>query len=293
MRLKALRLLNVSDFLEWEVGECREVSVHIGGVPVKCLLDTGSQVSTITESFFRQHLLGKLEDVFPTAQWLKLTAANSLLIPYLGCLELDTEAMGLNIPDWGFLVVKDPVVRDPLRGEKSATQNREFEQPQTKRFQKLVPGLFGMNIIKRCKQLVTAEFDTTLRGELDPDSREAFQRVQTCETVEKASKARVTGRDAVRVPACSVATVYAKGSKTTSEGAYLLLEPAKSPLPGDLVVTPTLVEATRHVFPVQVVNFSQEDVRLNPRTRLGILSQVECVDNDQTEVRFQRFSVDQ
>ncbi len=54
-----------------------------------------------------------------------------------------------------------------------------------------------------------AEFDTTLNGELDPDWREVFQRVQMCEVVEKTSTARITGRDLVDVPACSVATVYA------------------------------------------------------------------------------------
>lgn len=45
------------------------------------------------------------------------------------------------------------------------------------------------------------------------------------------------------------------------------------------------------MFPVQQ-NFSQEDVWLNPRTRLGILTQVECVHSDQCEVRFERISAD-
>lgn len=40
-------------FLERAVGTCPMVDLKIKGVPVSCLLDTGSQVSTITEEFFR------------------------------------------------------------------------------------------------------------------------------------------------------------------------------------------------------------------------------------------------
>lgn len=104
------------------MGECREVSVQICGVPVRCLLDTGSQVSTISESFLRQHLLGQGEDVFPTVKWLKLTAANFLPIPYVGYVELDMETMGLTIPECGFLIVKDPVAEEP------AAEGQELEQ---------------------------------------------------------------------------------------------------------------------------------------------------------------------
>lgn len=46
-------------FLERAVGKCPEVEIHIGGVAVRCLLDTGSNVSTLTESFFKEHLNGE------------------------------------------------------------------------------------------------------------------------------------------------------------------------------------------------------------------------------------------
>lgn len=38
-------------FLKNAVGECPEVYIQIGGVPLKCLLDTGSNVSTMTRVF--------------------------------------------------------------------------------------------------------------------------------------------------------------------------------------------------------------------------------------------------
>lgn len=64
--------------LERAVGECRTVDMNIGGVGVTYLVDTGSNVSTITEGFFREHLSGDDEDLLPTDTWLKITAANGL-----------------------------------------------------------------------------------------------------------------------------------------------------------------------------------------------------------------------
>ena len=137
--------------LENAVGECKTVELKLWGVTVSCLLDTGSQVSTIFEGFFREHLALEGEDVHPAFECLKITAANGLDIPYIGYVEFDVEAMGLTIPEQSFLIVKD-----------SAHS---------------VPGLMGMNIVKKCRELVHTEFDTTLQGRLDSHWREAFHRV--------------------------------------------------------------------------------------------------------------------
>lgn len=100
-------------FLEGAVGRCPEVDIHIASVPVRCLLDTGSKVSMLTESFFREHLHGEDKDMYCTAKWLKITAANKLPLPYLGYVELDIRVMGLVIPECGFLIVCDGGVTVP------------------------------------------------------------------------------------------------------------------------------------------------------------------------------------
>lgn len=52
--------------------------------------------------------------------------------------------------------------------------------------------------------------------------------------------------------ALSAATVMASGLRTVSEdGSLLLLEPVSAPLPGGLLVVPTLVSLESHIFPVQ------------------------------------------
>ena len=71
----------------------------------------------------------------------------------------------------------------------------------------------------------------------------------------------------------------------------LLLEPVGTAVPDGLVVVPTLVSSESHILPVQVMNMSDEDIWLRPRTRLGVLTHVDSVKSDEScEVQFQRIS---
>lgn len=99
----------------------------MGGVTVPCPVDTGSMVSTFTESFFIQHFEPWGQERLRSCNWLQLKAPNGLTIPYIGYLEPDVKLCGKLIPGCGVLVVQDP-------GNVS-TQ---------------VPGVLGMNIIRRC-----------------------------------------------------------------------------------------------------------------------------------------------
>lgn len=265
-------ILTKERFLQHAVGKCPEVDIQIGGVPLRCLLDTGSNVSTLTENFFRDHLHGEDEDMHCTAKWLKITAANQLPLPYLGYVELDVQVMGFNIPECGFLIIRND---------------------NTKRADPSPPGIIGMNIAKRCRQMVMSEFDTALQGVLDSEWRDAFHQMQGAELARKVSTAHVVGKQKVHIPASAVATVYARGLRKSLRGdSSMLLEPGPAPLPGGLIVFPTVVSADSQVFPVQVVNFSPEDVWLSPKTRLGVLSQCQYVDGDPCEVKFQRITAD-
>ncbi len=258
-------------FLERAVGTCPMVDLKVRGVQVSCLLDTGSQVSTITEAFFREYLFGNESDVLSTSGWLKITAANGLDIPYLGYMELDVEVMGMTLPECGFLIVK------------------ETPSPSS------MAVLIGMNIISKCRQIVHAEFDTTLGGRLDSNWRVAFQQAQSVELVERVAFARVAGKTPAHVPAWSAATVLIKGMESgeKKEGSAWLVEPVNAPLPGGLIVVPTLVTSELPVCPVRVLNLSQEDLWLQPRARLGMLSRIDGSNaGSSCEVKFQRISAD-
>lgn len=80
----------------------------MGGVNVPCLVDTGSMVSTVTESFFLQHFEPLVREKLQSCHWLQLRAANGLAIPYIGYLELDVKLCSKSMARCGVLVVKDP-----------------------------------------------------------------------------------------------------------------------------------------------------------------------------------------
>lgn len=100
------------------------VIIVMGGVSVTCLVDTGSMVSTITESYFYEHFALLGHDRLQSCHWLQLRAENGLSIPYIGYLELDVNLCDKVLPHCGILVVKDPA--------KTGSS---------------VPGILGMNII--------------------------------------------------------------------------------------------------------------------------------------------------
>lgn len=117
---------------EGAFGECLTIDVKIAGVKTDCLLDTGSEVSTITESHFRRHL-GEQELKLSSANWVRLTAANGLDIPGLGCLQADVECMGKIFQGKCIFVLTDT-------------------SPEAKEIRGL-SGIIGMNIISELKLL--------------------------------------------------------------------------------------------------------------------------------------------
>ena len=96
------------------IGQCPVSDVKMEGVSITCLVDTGSMVSTITESFFKEHFQVQGQTQLRSCGWLQLRAANGLDIPYRGYLELDIEVLGRVLPSIGILVVQDP----PASGSK-------------------------------------------------------------------------------------------------------------------------------------------------------------------------------
>ena len=54
---------------------------------------TGAQVSTITESFYNEHLAQE-NDLVDVGQFISISAAHGLDIPYVGYVELDLSVLG-------------------------------------------------------------------------------------------------------------------------------------------------------------------------------------------------------
>lgn len=130
--------------VEWAEGEetlslrskafrdCLTIEVKIGGVKTNCLLNTGSEVTTITESFYRRHFEGQ-ESSLTSAKWVPLTAPNGLNIPIVDWLEA-VECMGKTLHRKCVFVLTD--TGPGVEG------------------MDLIPGLIGINIINELQDLL-------------------------------------------------------------------------------------------------------------------------------------------
>jgi hypothetical protein len=68
--------------LNGAVGDCPEMDVSMEGHVIRCLIDSGSQVTTITESFYKQLLKSK-PTLHDTNEWMTVRGANQLMVPYV------------------------------------------------------------------------------------------------------------------------------------------------------------------------------------------------------------------
>ena len=119
-------------FLAKTVGECFSVSVMFSDVVVKCLLDPGSQVTTIGEDYYRKCLAPKGFELRPIPGLFSLVSANGTTIPYIGYFESDIHALGQTIKSRVVLVLREE--SSPLRTwEKGG-----------------IPGILGMNVLEQC-----------------------------------------------------------------------------------------------------------------------------------------------
>lgn len=159
------------------VGECPEVIVKMNGCFITFVLDTGSQVTLLSRSLFAKHLEGTDVTSADKTPWLKLRAANSLEIPYVGYALVDC-VVGKIIPEKGVIIVDD----DCLGSDK---------------------GILGMNIIQAVWSALTqgnhpglSAFKTTV---LPLEGRAWAEAFAVCRQV-AASKPPPLYQGAVRLP---------------------------------------------------------------------------------------------
>ena len=122
--------------LERVVGTCPETMVTIAGVPTLCLVDSGSQVTTVTETYFMERLQSKVEPL-SSASFVRLRAANGMDIPCVGLFSSPLHIQGQEIPDVHMLVIRDP--------------KDEHGRPTKER----VPVVIGCNVLKGVFSLLT------------------------------------------------------------------------------------------------------------------------------------------
>lgn len=114
------------------VGASPTVIARIDGVPVRSLVDTGSMVTLVTESFYEKKLKPTLGDPRSGTKVLTLKGANGLDIPYIGFVIATVEIGGTAVPECGIFVTK--------------------ETEATTEMQRRIPCLIGTNVLGQIPQ---------------------------------------------------------------------------------------------------------------------------------------------
>ena len=247
-----------SEVLHKAIGRCPELMVQIGKADIRCLLDTGAQVSTITEACFNQYF-GDEERLVDVARYIRITAANGLGIPYRGYFEADVTMFGETFQKMGFLVVEDPT--------STAMEDRKRD----------VPGVIGANILREVKDTLPA---TASHGNNESCNSWApllaLCQQLTLTKEDMISRVRVCGCDPILIPARSTKLVRCSVRIAPNGQSYQALVEEDNtyhpPLQKGLVVCRTFVKVdATGIICIDATNLGGEDLYLYPRTVIGVL----------------------
>lgn len=232
--------------------------VTIQGKQFNCLLDTGSQVTTVTKSFYDEYL--PEQQIEPLYNLLEVEGANGQSVPYLGYVkvtitfpkqflgdEYEVPTLALVVPDSGtsgYKILVGTNTLDVAYGmcrEKSPASHHP------------VPN--GYRTVLKVLQL---------RQEQSHDSNIGLVRMQ--------------GRDRKLIPAGG--TVVLEGVASVkefhTERSAIMEYPSSSSLPGGLLVKPCLVDLPGRL-PVVVSNESEHNIIIPAKCVIAELSAIQAI----------------
>ena len=110
-----------------------KVCISAHGIQIPSLLDSGSDVMLLRQSYFDKHLLPKIQvatsEKANAHHLFHLTVTNNGQLPVKMYTELDINFLGLKVPNVGILIVEDPT------------------QVLDKKHQSKLPGIVGWHLI--------------------------------------------------------------------------------------------------------------------------------------------------
>ena len=98
--------------MQHAVAKCPKVCISAHGIQIPSLLNSGSEVTLLWQSYFDQHILPKINpaagEKADAHNLFKLTVANDGQMPIKMYTELDLTFLGLKVPKVGILIVEEP-----------------------------------------------------------------------------------------------------------------------------------------------------------------------------------------
>ena len=124
-----------------------KVCISAHGIQIPSLLDSGSDVTLLRQSYFEKHLLPKIQGVTgekaKAHQLFHLTVANDGQLSMKMYTELDINFLGLKVLNVGILIIEDP------------------SQVLDKKHQSKLPGIVGWNLIQLSYNAFVEKYGTS------------------------------------------------------------------------------------------------------------------------------------
>lgn len=249
------------NFLSKAVGECYSVTVTFADVAVPCLLDPGSQVTTVSEEFFAKSLASRGFKLQRIPGTLSLVSASGSAIPYTGYFETDIHALGKTMKSRVVLVIKETSSPPQARGG--------------------VHGILGMNVLQQCWEellgpVCGAQLDKIPWPVQEPAWQKALGTVGEFlsfgDDQGRIGRAYLGGQ-AVVISAHQGVVIKAQGCQGPGGLAYeALLEPTQDKgTPTGIALPPCLVRVESGVFDVALYNETDSEVVIPRSSELGTL----------------------
>lgn len=253
-----------SDVRSGLVGYSNESQLLVGGVDCRGLIDTGSMITTLADSFYKEHL----QHVTP-------------LLPLVDILDIDV-AGGYKLPYYGYIATD---ISFPVKCgiEDARCVVLMLVVPDTS-YNKNVPVLVGTNVLRTMKNRVAAEHSSQLPQawqvafqwlmDRDGDRTDEVRcnSIQVNPTVYSAKALVIPGDSCAIVPGI----VKGLGQK---HKFTMVTEECESPLPGSILVAPCVVSSvsTDNTVCIKIQNLASKQVTIPPGSPLCMLHQVKDI----------------
>ena len=91
------QVLSNGELFQKLVARSPTADIEIGGVPVRCVLDTGAETSLIPASFYHEHLTGMVKGLQSVGTFITIVGVNDLDVRIEGYLDVPISIFGQTI----------------------------------------------------------------------------------------------------------------------------------------------------------------------------------------------------
>ena len=254
------------------VGSANETEACVSGVKCLCLVDTGSQVTTVSKSFHTKHLSSN--PIKPISNLLQVQGAGGATVPFLGYIEVQ-----ISFPF-------------QLRNEPASYWALALVVPDTA-YHANVPLLVGTNVIAQCKSHCFQSYGPRFSQKVAlPNALqlalESLSAQDKCKK-QKLGNVRAAGNRVITINPNETVVVggFVKAHLQALHLKVIVESAEGHALPGMLKVLPTVLTLDRDVHhnfvPITVRNMSLKQCFIHPRTVLCKLEHVDSISSPTCE----------